>query len=165
MGTPFMSEVRIMSFGFAPKGWAQCTGQLLPISQNQALFSLLGTTYGGDGRTTFGLPNLVTRTAVHRGSGYQLGSYGGEQAHVLVAGETPPHAHTAFATPTAGNSPIPAGNYLGGADNFYGPLTSTTAMSPTTIGNSGGGQPHNNMQPFLVLNFCIALLGAYPTPT
>jgi microcystin-dependent protein len=158
-----MSEIRIMAFGFAPRGWAQCAGQLLPVNQNQALFSLLGTTFGGDGRTTFGLPNLLGSTAIHRGNGFQLGQRGGEQAHVLVPGETPPHTHSAYATPVAGNSPIPADNYLGGADNFYGPLNNTTSMSPSTIANSGGGQPHNNLQPYLVLNFCIALQGAFPS--
>lgn len=152
-----------MSFAFAPKGWAQCNGQLLPISQNQALFSLLGTTYGGDGRTTFGLPNLQARTAIHVGNGYSLGQSGGEQAHTVTVGETPVHTHAAMGTPATGDSPIPTGNYLGGADNFYAPLASTTAMTPATVANGGGSQPHNNMQPYLVLTFCIALQGIFPT--
>jgi microcystin-dependent protein len=152
LSTPYISEIKIMSFGFAPKGWAQCNGQLLPINQNQALFSLLGTTYGGDGRTTFGLPNLQGRTAIHMGGGNFLGSNGGEQAHT----------HAAYGTTTDGDSPIPAGNYLGAADNMYAPLANGTPLSPTTV-TSVGGQAHDNMQPYLVLNFCIALTGLFPS--
>jgi microcystin-dependent protein len=161
---PYLSEIRIMSFGFPPKGWALCNGQLLPINQNQALFSLLGTTYGGDGVSTFGLPNLQGRTPIHMGSGFTLGQAGGEQAHVLTIGEAAVHTHNAMATSTAGDSPIPTGNYLGAADNFYGPLANTTALPPATIANAGGSQPHENMQPYLVLSFCIALQGIFPTP-
>jgi microcystin-dependent protein len=146
MSVPYLSEIRIMSFGFPPKGWAQCNGQLLPINQNQALFSLLGTTYGGDGRTTFGLPNLQARTAIHGKGGQGLGQLGGEAAHTLVAGD----------------APIPAGNYLGAADNLYAPLAHITPLPAATVANAGG-QPHNNMQPYLVLNFCIALQGIYPS--
>jgi microcystin-dependent protein len=163
MSVPFISEIRIMSFGFPPRGWAQCNGQLLPINQYQALFSLLGTTYGGDGRTTFGLPNLQARTAIHVGGGQGLGQSGGEPGHLLTIAETPgQHAHAAAASTTAGDSPIPAGNYLGAADNLYGPLADTTPLPAATVANAGG-QPHNNMQPYLVLNFCIALQGAYPS--
>ncbi len=163
MGTPYLSEIKIMSFGFAPKGWAQCNGQLLPINQNQGLFSLLGTTYGGDGRVNFGLPNLQGRTANHMGSGFTLGQLGGEQAHTLSISELPTHVHTAVGTTTAGNSPIPTSNYLGKADNMYGPPANLTSLQPGTIGVVGGSQPHNNMQPYLVLNFCIALQGIFPT--
>lgn len=163
MGTPFLSEIRIMAFGFAPRGWAQCNGQLLPINQNQALFSLLGTTYGGDGRTTFGLPNLQSRIAIHRGAGYSLGQSGGEQTHVLTVGEEPIHAHTATGTSTAGDSPIATGNYLGAANNMYAPLANPTTLHPSTVSNAGGSQSHDNMQPYLVLNACIALQGAFPT--
>jgi microcystin-dependent protein len=158
-----LSEIRIMSFGFAPKGWAQCNGQLMPISQNQALFSLLGTTYGGDGRINFGLPNLQARAPMHLGNGHTLGELGGEQAHTLSISEIPVHTHTAVATTTLGDSPIPTGNYLGGADNMYGPATTLTSLLPATVGNTGGSQPHNNMQPYLVLNFCIALQGIFPS--
>jgi microcystin-dependent protein len=160
---PFLSEIKLMSFGFAPKGWAQCNGQLLPINQNQALFSLLGTTYGGDGRTTFALPNLQGRIPVHQGNSHSLGEAGGEQAHTLSVNETPVHTHTAYATTSAGDSPIPAGNFLGGADNFYAPLANSTALHPSTISNAGGGQAHDNMQPYLALNFCIALQGIFPS--
>lgn len=152
-----------MSFNFAPKGWAMCNGQLLPINQNQALFSLLGTTYGGDGRTTFGLPNLQGRIPLHRGSGFNQGQIGGEQNHTLVVGEEPVHTHAALGTTTAGDTPIATGNYLGGANNFYAPLANQTPLHPSTIGNAGGSQPHDNMQPYLVLTFCMALQGAFPS--
>jgi len=160
---PFLSEIKIMSFGFPPRGWAQCNGQLLPINQNQALFSLLGTTYGGDGRTTFGVPNLQGRTPVHPGNGIALGQLGGEAAHALSVVEMPPHTHGAYATTTPGDSPIPGGNLLGEADNLYGTLANPVALQASTVSTSGGGQPHNNLQPYLVLNFCIALQGVFPT--
>ncbi len=166
MGFQYLSEIRLMSFTFAPKGWAQCNGQLMQISQNQQLYSLLGTTYGGDGVTTFGLPSLQTRTGIGFASGYPLGQAGGEQSHVLTVGETTVHTHGAAGTSTAGDSPVPASNYLGAADNTYGPLPNPgTAIQPATIGNAGGGQPHDNMQPYLVVEFCIALVGIYPPPT
>jgi microcystin-dependent protein len=164
VATPYLSEIRMMSFNFAPKGWALCNGQLLPINQNQALFSLLGTTYGGDGRTTFGLPNLQGRVPVHRGTGFVQGQSGGEQTHTLVVGEEPVHTHTAVGTLTAGDAPIPTGNYLGAANNMYAPLANPTTLHPSTIGNAGAGQPHENMQPYLVLSFCIALQGVFPSP-
>jgi microcystin-dependent protein len=164
VSTPYMSEIKIMSFPFAPKGWAQCNGQLIPINQNQALFSLLGITYGGDGRTTFGLPNLQGRVPIHLGNGFALGNLGGEQGHVLTIGEEPVHTHSVLATATDGDSPIPAGNYLGASDNMYAPLASPVNLAPATVANAGGGQPHENRQPFLVLNFCIALQGIFPTP-
>jgi len=163
MGTPYLSEIKIMSFGFAPKGWAACNGQLLPISQNQALFSLLGTTYGGNGTTNFALPNLQARLPVHMGTGFTLGQQGGEQAHTLSVNELPAHSHPANGTAVAGNSPIAVDNYLGGAANFYAPLGNTTPLSPGTLTAFGNSQPHNNMQPYLVLNFCIALQGIFPS--
>jgi microcystin-dependent protein len=161
--TPYLSEIRIMSFGFPPKGWALCDGQLLPINQNQALFSLLGTTYGGDGRVNFALPDLQGRAPLHMGSGFTLGERGGEQAHTLNISEVPVHVHTANATPTAGDSPIAAGNFLGAADNVYGPLQNPTSLLPASVTTAGGSQAHLNMQPFLVLSFCIALQGIFPT--
>ena len=163
MSTPYLSEIKIMSFPFAPKGWALCNGQLLPINQNQALFSLLGTTYGGDGRTTFGLPNLQGRVPNHVGQGFTLGQLGGEQAHVLTIGEAPMHTHNAVGSSDNSDSPIPTGNYLGAANNFYGPLANPTSLQSATIGNTGGSQPHENMQPYLVLSFCIALQGIFPS--
>jgi microcystin-dependent protein len=163
VSTPYLSEIKIMSFPFAPKGWAQCNGQLLPINQNQALFSLLGTMYGGDGRTTFALPNLQGRVPIHMGSGFPQGSLGGEQAHTLTLGEAPLHVHAAYGTSSDGDSPIPAGNFLGAADNMYAPLSNPVALTPATVTNAGGSQAHENMQPYLVLNFCIALQGIFPS--
>jgi microcystin-dependent protein len=161
--TPFLSEIKIMAFGFAPKGWAQCNGQLLPINQNQALFSLIGTTYGGDGRVNFGLPNLQGKAPIHLGTGHPIGEFGGETTHALTIGEAPVHTHAAAGTTTAGDSPIPAGNYLGGAANMYGPLANTVPLQQATVSSVGGGQPHENMQPYLALNFCIAIAGIFPT--
>jgi microcystin-dependent protein len=163
VSSPYLSEIKIMSFGFAPKGWATCDGQLLPIDQNQALFSLLGTTYGGNGQTDFALPNLQGRAPVHLGQGFTLGQAGGEQNHTLTLNEHPVHTHTAQGTATAGDSPIPTGNYLGQADNVYAPPASLTTLVPSTITDAGGGQAHLNMQPFLTLNFCIALQGIFPS--
>jgi microcystin-dependent protein len=161
---PFLSEIKICSWNYPAKGWAFCNGQLLPINQNQALFSLLGTTYGGDGRTTFGLPNLQGRTPVHNGNGFIIGQTGGEQSHTLSVAETPVHTHGVYATATNADTFVPTGNYLGGAANMYGPATSLTPISPSTVGSAaGGGQAHNNMQPYLVLNFCIALQGIFPS--
>jgi microcystin-dependent protein len=160
---PFLSEIKIMSFGFAPKGWALCNGQLLPINQNQALFSLLGTTYGGDGRVNFGLPDLQGRTPMHMGDGHGLGERGGEQAHTLSISEIPTHTHVAGATTAVGNSPIPASNVLAEADNVYVGAQNLTSLLPATIAAVGGSQAHLNMQPFLTINFCIALQGIFPS--
>lgn len=165
MAEPFLSEIRIMSFGFPPKGWALCDGQLLPINQNQALFSLLGTTYGGDGRVNFGLPNLQGRTAIHMGSGHTLGERGGEQAHTLSISELPTHVHSASGTNTTGDAPTVATNLLAGAQIYVSPPTSLTSLLPSTIANVGGSQAHLNMQPFLILNFSIALQGIFPSQT
>jgi len=163
MAEPFLAEIRIMSFSFAPKGWALCDGQLLPINQNQALFSLLGTTYGGDGRVNFGLPDLRSRTPIHMGSGHTLGERGGEQAHTLSISELPTHAHTAQAASAASSTPIATNNVLASANNVYGPAANLTSLSPTSVINVGGSQAHLNMQPFLTLNFCIALQGIFPS--
>src|SRR6202163_3172186 len=135
MGTPFMSEIRIMSFVFPPKGWALCDGQLLPINQNQPLFALLGTTYGGDGRVNFGLPNLQGRTPMHMGSGHTLGERGGEQAHTLSISEIPTHVHIANACSATGNTNIPAGNLLANTtpNSLYGAATNLAAMTPATV--------------------------------
>ncbi len=167
MAEPFLSEIRIMSFGFPPKGWATCDGQLLPINQNQALFSLLGTTYGGDGRVNFGLPNLQGRAPIHMGGGHTLGERGGEQGHTLSISEIPTHTHSLMASSNDGGQVVPAGAFLAKAApaNPYSSPTNLTAMNAASVGTVGGSQAHLNMQPFLVLNFSIALQGIFPSQT
>jgi microcystin-dependent protein len=171
MAEPFLSEIRIMSFVFAPKGWALCNGQLLPINQNQGLFSLLGTTFGGDGRVNFALPDLRGRTPIHVGSGHTLGEKGGEQAHTLSISELPTHAHVLNASTTQADQatlvtpPNNTPNILAAVTgNQYGPPTNLTTLTPGTVTNVGGSQAHLNMQPFLTLSFCIALQGIFPSP-
>ncbi len=167
MAEPFLSEIRIMSFGFPPKGWATCDGQLLPINQNQALFSLLGTTYGGDGRVNFGLPNLQSRAPMHMGSGHTLGERGGEQGHTLSISEIPTHTHTLNGTSAPGTSPVPVNSFSGVAPEqpYLAPDNNLVALNAASIPNVGGSQAHLNMQPFLVLNFSIALQGIFPSQT
>jgi microcystin-dependent protein len=165
MAEPFLSEVRMMSFVFAPKGWALCNGQLLPINQNQALFSLLGTTFGGNGQTTFALPDLRGRVPIHVGSGHTLGERGGEQGHTLTTAELPTHAHPVNASSaSSGGNDNPSGRFLGSASDVYHTPASPTAINPQTITNAGGSQAHLNMQPFLTVSFCIALQGIFPSP-
>ena len=165
MAEPFLSEIRIMSFIFAPKGWALSNGQLLPINQNQALFSLLGTTFGGDGRVNFALPDLRGRTPIHVGSGHTLGERGGEPAHTLSIGELPTHTHVLQAsTLSAGGTSNPTGAFLAPLNNFYHSATNLTSINAGTVTNTGGSQAHLNMQPFLTLSFCIALQGIFPSP-
>ncbi len=203
MAEPFLSEIRVFSFNFAPRGWALCNGQLLPINQNQALFSLLGTTYGGDGRVNFALPNLQGRTPIHTGGGFTLGQVGGTAAHTLSQSELPTHSHTLNAD-AAGAALTPLGNRLGnagsdvyvppslvsplpeavvdetevalswheGVSRFYADsgtggfaAAALVQMNAAAVSSVGGSQAHNNMQPFLTLNFCIALQGIFPSPT
>jgi microcystin-dependent protein len=178
MGTPFMGQIEIFSFNFAPKGWALCNGQLLPINQNQALFSLLGTTFGGDGRVNFGLPDLRSRIPVGVGPQNTLGVRAGEEAHTLIQSEMPSHNHLVNVdaiTAGASNSNTPdttkvlgqsAGRLKDGtplAINMYGSGTAGTTLDPGTISNVGGSQPHTNIQPYLTLSFCIALQGIFPS--
>lgn len=163
MAEPFLSEIRIMSFNFAPRGWALCNGQLLPINQNQALFSLLGTTYGGNGQTNFALPNLQGQVPMHMGNGHTLGERAGEQAHTLSASEMPQHIHFVNGTTDNADSPIGASNLFATASNLYTPANNLTSLNPATIANTGGNQPHLNLQPFLTLSFCIALQGIFPS--
>ena len=163
MAEPFLGEIRICSFGFAPRGWALCNGQLLPINQNQALFSLLGTTFGGDGRVNFALPDLRGRTPIHVGSGHTLGERGGEQSHTLNIAELPTHTHTAQASSSPANTLNPNNTVLAAASNVYRPADNLVALSPNQVTNVGGSQAHLNMQPFLTLTFCIALQGIYPS--
>ncbi|HEX3130494.1 MAG TPA: tail fiber protein [Thermoanaerobaculia bacterium] len=165
MAEPFLSEVRIMSFVFAPKGWALCNGQLLPINQNQGLFSLLGTTFGGDGRVNFALPDLRGRVPIHVGGAHTLGERGGEQAHTLSIAEIPTHTHVMNGTSANADSNDPTSRFLASSNNIYGTATALTSLSPTSVTNVGGSQAHLNMQPFLTLSFCIALQGIFPSPT
>lgn len=171
MAEPFMSEIRLMSFNFPPAGWAMCNGQLLPINQNQALFSLLGTTFGGNGQTNFALPDLRGRVPIHVGNGYTRGQSGGEMAHTLSISEMPAHTHFVQASYTQGNAVNPnfggTGRVLA-ADpgNPYSPgfAPNAVALNPGTVANIGGSQAHLNMQPFLTLTYCIALIGIFPSP-
>ncbi|MCA1592527.1 MAG: tail fiber protein [Acidobacteria bacterium] len=171
MSEPFIAEIRMFGGNFAPRGWALCNGQILPIAQNTALFSLLGTTYGGNGQTTFALPDLRSRIPVHAGQGpglsnYSLGQGGGNESVTLNVNQMPPHNHQAFAT-AAEEAPSskPAGKLLSTATQgtIYDPTPDGTALNPNMIGPTGGGQPHDNIQPYLTVNFIIALEGIYPS--
>jgi len=163
MGSPYLGEIRMVSFGFAPKGWALCNGQTMPINQNQALFSLLGTMYGGDGRTTFLLPDFRGRTTLHVGSGFAQGQSGGEEAHILLPNEMPAHTHTAIASTGAASSDTPAANSWATGVSQYATTAITTAMDPTAIANTGSNQAHENRSPYLVVSFIIALTGVFPS--
>ncbi len=166
---PFMGEIRIMGFGYAPQGWALCNGQFLPINQNQALFSLLGTTFGGNGQTTFQLPDFRGRIPMHAGNGHDLGERAGQAAHTLTLSEMPAHTHFLMASSTQGDSVNPrfgATPHILAKDpgNCYSDtLTSLLTLAPETISSVGGSQAHRNDQPYLTVNFCIALQGLFPT--
>lgn len=165
MAEPFLAEVRIMSFNFPPKGWALCDGQVLPINQNQALFSLLGTTFGGNGQTTFGLPNLRGRTPIHMGSGHTIGEAAGAEAITLNVHQLPTHTHPAASVNASASTNSPNGAYLAASTAVYHAPTNLISLTPGTITSVGGSQPHTNMQPFLTLNCCIALQGIFPSQT
>ena len=162
MSEPFIGEIRAVSWNLVPRGWALCNGQLMSIAQNQALFSILGTTYGGDGVTTFALPNLQGRVPIGTGNGVVLGESAGQATHTLLTTEMPAHMHTLNARPTPGQDSTNAGELLAGA-NGYGPPSSLTTLAPQAVGAAGGSQPHENMQPYLVVNYLIALTGLYPS--
>ncbi|MGA7614706.1 MAG: tail fiber protein [Thermoanaerobaculia bacterium] len=168
MAEPFLSEIRLFTFTFAPKGWALCDGQLLPINQNQALFSLLGTTYGGNGQTNFALPDLRGRVPIHTGSGFTLGERGGEQAHTLSISELPTHTHVASGVNATATSASPAGAFFATSPtalgSVYGPPSNLVATNAASVANAGGSQAHLNMQPYLTLSFGIALQGIFPSP-
>ncbi len=166
MSEPFLAEVRIVGFNFAPRGWAFCDGQILPINQNQSLYSLLGTTYGGDGRTSFALPDLRGRTPIHvdhETPAHPLGQKGGEETHTLNAAEMPQHDHALQGSNDNADNPLPADHLLGAFNNAYRDGTDLISPAAGTVTNAGGGQSHNNMQPYLALNFCIALQGLFPS--
>jgi microcystin-dependent protein len=161
---PFLAEIRIFSFNFAPKGWALSNGQFLPINQNQALFSLLGTMYGGNGQTTFALPNLQGKVPIHQGSGHTQGEAGGTTAVTLNIQQLPQHTHVFNANSGVGTTNQPANAVLAKAPaNTYAPPSQLGAMAQNTSLAVGGSQAHNNMEPYLVLNFCIALQGIFPS--
>jgi microcystin-dependent protein len=174
MVSPYLSEIRIMSFNFAPKGWAQCNGQTMPINQNQALFALLGTTYGGNGTTTFALPDLRGRVPIHMGAGFTQGERGGEYTHTLITSEMAAHNHSASGHAAQANQPTVKANtdglaqgfavgQGGSAVNIYGNAGNTLTLAAGSVSKTGGDQPHDNTQPYLALNFCISLTGAFPT--
>lgn len=169
MSEPFLAEVRMVGFNFAPRGWAFCDGQILPINQNQSLYSLLGTTYGGDGRTSFALPDLRGRTPIHVGRSngggqHELGQKSGEETHTLSVNEMPQHTHTLRGTNTGNGSASPANDVFANAGtDLYNSADSLVDMNAGVVTNVGGGQAHENMQPYLALNFCIALRGLFPS--
>ena len=162
MSEPFIGEIKMIPWNFPPKGWAFCNGQLLPINQNQALFSLLGTTYGGDGRTTFALPNLQGQSPFHVGGGLVLGERGGETAHTLTQSEMPAHTHPPKASANGPNQGSPVNNFWAAASGSYS-ASPDSSMNPSLISPVGGSQPHNNLQPYLVINFIIAIQGIFPS--
>ena len=165
MSTPFLAEIKIISWNYAPKGWALCNGQFLPINQNQALFSLLGTTYGGNGQTTFALPDLRGRVPMHMGNGHTLGEKAGQEFHTLTQSEMAAHFHVFNVSQANADTPIPTNNAFGTSNNAYAAATNLTTVLPGTTSNTGGSQPHENRQPFLALNFIIALQGIFPSQT
>jgi microcystin-dependent protein len=161
---PFLGEVKLISWNFPPKGWAFCNGQLMPINQNQALFSILGTMYGGNGQTTFALPDFRGRAAIHQGGGFNVGQNGGEEFHTLNINELPTHNHFVNASNTQGDQTAVQSHILAQeVGKPYGAFGTTNTLNSTTISNTGGSQPHENRQPFLVLNFIIALQGIFPS--
>ena len=169
---PFVAEIRIFPFNFAPKGWAFCDGQLLPLSQNTALFSLLGTTYGGDGKSNFALPDMQGNAPMHPGQGpglslHDLGETGGSETVSLLESEIPSHSHGMSVSSQLGSDNQPSAQLfaMGDGINLYGTANALTAMADSALAPAGGDQPHNNMQPYLTLNFCIALQGVYPPRT
>lgn len=166
MADPFLGELRLFSFNFPPQGWAFANGQLLPINQNQPLFSLFGTTYGGDGRVNFALPNLRGRVPVHMGNVFTQGQAGGEEAHTITQSEMPTHTHlvnASTAAATAGNPSNARVLSQSTGANLYGAASNFVQMNPQAVSSVGGSQPHENRQPFIALNFCVALQGIFPS--
>ncbi len=166
MSDPYIGEIRMTGFNFAPQGWAQCNGQLMPIAQNQALFAILGTTYGGNGQTTFALPDLRGRAPMHAGPQFQLGQTAGETQHTLIQSELPTHTHQLTASTTASHSADPTGRVFGNVQtgdlNIFRVQDNSATMDGATVSQAGASQPHDNMQPYTVVNFIIALEGVFP---
>jgi microcystin-dependent protein len=170
MSSPFVAEIRMFGFNFPPTGWAFCNGQLLPISQNTALFSLLGTTYGGDGKSTFALPDMQGNVPLHQGQGqglslYDLGQMGGSSSVTLLTSEIPVHSHSFTATEEVVNENNVTNNFFGAGESRYAPANNVVQMAPQALPPAGGSLPHNNMMNYLVVNFCIALQGVFPPRT
>ncbi len=164
MSEPFLGEIKLMSFNFAPRGWAFCGGLPLAINQNQALFALLGTMYGGDGITTFALPNLQGRVPIHMGSGFTQGQTGGQESHTLSQAEMPAHNHSMVVSSDTTTDIVPTGKLLGNSGTaMYGNPNNLVALQASSVLAAGGSQAHSNMQPYLTLNFCIALQGIFPS--
>jgi microcystin-dependent protein len=167
MAQPYVGEIRIFAGNFAPAGWMFCEGQLLPISENETLFQLIGTTYGGDGESTFALPDLQGRLPMHQGNGFILAETGGAEAVTVTVAQTPAHTHPLVATTDAGSAASPSGNVLAasGSSNIYRPAPAAAPMTATGVGSSGSSQPHTNFQPYLCVDFIISLFGIFPSPT
>jgi microcystin-dependent protein len=163
VSNPFLAEIRLVSFAFAPRGWALCNGQILPINQNQALFSLMGTTYGGNGTSNFALPNLQSRAPMHMGGSAVIGGQSGEETHTLLTTEMPSHTHVVSARPTAATADPTAAAWAGSSKTGFGGATNLVSMANAAFANAGGSQPHDNMPPYLTLNFVIALQGIFPS--
>ncbi len=163
MSEPFLSEIRMVGFGFPPRGWALCDGQLLPINQNQALFSLLGTQFGGNGQTNFALPDMRGRAPLHFGNGFTQGQRGGTETHTLNVTEMPLHSHTMSVSAVDGSTPIPTGNTPGSSVDAYGAPVALVGLRADAVTPTGSGLPHPNMQPSFVVNFIIALQGIFPS--
>jgi microcystin-dependent protein len=166
MGSPYVGEIRMFAGNFAPLGWMFCNGALLPISEYETLFNLIGTTYGGDGQSTFALPDLRSRLPVHMGNGFILSQMGGAEQVTLLTGQIPQHTHVTQANTGSGSQTSPAGNVWANSTNLpYSTSAPTAAMAPAAVGNAGGNQPHDNLVPYLCLNFIISLYGIFPTPS
>ena len=167
MGTPFLGEVKMMAFNFPPKGWAFCNGQLLPINQNQPLFALYGTNFGGDGRVNFALPDLRGRVPIHQGNGFILAQTGGAEEVTLTVQQIPAHSHAFLGSTSVANNANPGNNVVAQALTFFGYINDAPiiAMAPQSIGPAGGSQPHTNFQPYLCVDFIISLFGIFPSPT
>lgn len=163
MSEPFLGEIRLFANGYAPRDWAYCEGQILPINSNQALFSLLGNVYGGDGVTNFALPDLRGRTSVHVSPSIPLGTSAGEAAHALTQNEIPQHTHQVSANGTSASTAVPLGNTWAPQAALYDPPATLVQMNAGAIGTAGGSQPHTNMQPYLAVHYCIALQGIFPS--